>query len=316
MVTTKPNIHYLDYYVPQQQLPVDEFLLQLDKANVPPAFSSLGEYETFIRTILNLNALRVENELDTPEMMGQLIINMFSRHIIKPAEIDMIIVLGEQKDASVKNIGQFLQYKYAMNNARVINLSGNHCADLDIALGLAAAFCQGTVRNILILCATRSVTPAARIIGTYGLMSDAAGLVLVSNAMGIIQIGDQLVFCKGMLYEADMVKNNMLLHAKYIKKEVTGILNKNALHPQDIDAVLIQNANPVLFRHMLLEMEFKEHAAFQANIGRYGHLDTIDLIVNLKSILEEEQPQRRKNLLTIGFGWAGTYVTSILTVND
>jgi 3-oxoacyl-[acyl-carrier-protein] synthase III len=308
------SISYLDYYIPEQNISVDDFLQQVNDAQLPPVFPSKREYAGFIDSVLQLSDIPVEQEMDETAMLSLVICRMFDRQVVQPSEIDMIIMLSEQRANGKTNPGQFLQYKFGMSNAMIINLSGNHCANLDVAISLAGTLCQGNTKNILILCATRTLNPVDRIIGTYAILGDAAGLVLINKEKSNLQLKDHLVMSKGMLHEANMVKDNSLIHSKYIRKEVGDILKRNGLTPSQITRVLIQNANPLLITHSLSEMGFNPNAIFTGNFGKYSHLDTVDLLVNLQSVLELETGTEEQLVMTIGMGWAGTYVTSLMAI--
>lgn len=309
-----PGIAYSDYYIPSHTLSVPGFLAQVSDAAIPAVFAARSEYADFIASVLGLESIRVEPELDEKAMLSRLLAGMFDRQAVRPGEVDLILVLQETRSDPRENVGQFLQHKFSMANAMVVNLSGNHCANLDVAIKLATALCGQTAHNIVILSATRARDTDSRVVGTYGILGDAAGVVLVQQQAGEVVLHDCQVISKGMLHQADMAKDNTLIHAKYIRKGIADVLKRNQLTPDRIDRVLIQNANPMLLIHVLTEAGFDPATILTANVGRYGHLDTVDLLVNLRSLREQPAGAGPRLILALGMGWAGTYVTSLLTL--
>ena len=306
-----PGIGYLDYYIPDHELPVPGFLAQLKDKDIPVLFPGKAEFGDFIDSVLRLDSIRIEEQMDEMEMLEALIQKMFDAGIVKPAAIHLIILLFEEKIEGKKNPGHFLQYKFGMSNATVLNLSGNHCANFDVAIGLAARLCREETRNILILSVTKNRIPSERIVGTYGILGDGAALAIVRTEDKVLELKDQAIIAKGMLYEADMTKNNTLIHTRSIRKEVSDILRRNSLVAADIDKVITQNANPLLLLQTLTEMGFDPKSIFTENIGRYGHLGMIDLVVNLDGVIRLPCCHRGARILTIGLGWAGTYVVTL-----
>jgi 3-oxoacyl-[acyl-carrier-protein] synthase III len=309
-----PGIGYLDYYIPDQTLPVEGFLAQLEDKDIPVLFPGKAEFGDFIDNVLRLDSIRIEEQMGETEMLEDLIQKMFDEQVVEPADVQLIILLFEDKIEGKKNPGHFLQYKFGMSNATILNLSGNHCANLDVAIGLAARLCQGETRNILILSVTKKQSPEGRVVGTYGILGDGAALAIVRREDKVLDLKDQVMIAKGMLYEADMTKNNTLVHTRYIRKSVNEILRRNSLAAADIDKVVIQNANPLLQLQTLTEMNFDPKSVFTENIGRYGHLDTIDLVVNLHGVIGLPCSREGARILTIGLGWAGTYVATLFEI--
>ena len=59
-----PGITYIDYYIPQEELSVSDFLDVIDVKSVPASFKDKREYKMFLENVLRLKSLRIETKKD------------------------------------------------------------------------------------------------------------------------------------------------------------------------------------------------------------------------------------------------------------
>lgn len=309
------DVTYIDYYIPDEELSVDHFLKQIDPGAIPSNFKTKQEYESFVQKILKLQNIRIETRKSESEMLGNLIEKMFKTQTIKPGDINVILFAKEVEDVPQKNLAKFLQYKYNMNNAYILNVSGNYCANIDLALTLAVSVSQNTNTNILILGLNKKNSVNQRIFGTYGILGDAAGIMLVSNQVHKykLKLCDSVVISNGMLHNVDLNVDSSLIHCKYYVKCIGDLMEKNGLKAEKIDKVIIQNANPLLISQCLGAKGIKNNKIFSDNLSKYGHLDSMDFIVNLKDVLDQKNINKDHYILSFGTGYAGTYISSLFS---
>lgn len=312
---TDAGISYLDYYVPQEKLLIADFLAGIDETSLPPRFKNKTVYEKFIDSVLELKSIRIENQRAEPEMLGFLLERMFDRHDIEPEDIDMIILAQEPALSQMRNLAQFIQYSYKMNRAYVMQTCGNLCTNIEITLDMACSLINSRqdLNNILIIGAIKVEEPELRILGTYGIYGDGAGIMLINNRDCKIQLLDNEILCDGSFYKLDLNADNTTIHSQNYLTSINGLIGRNSLEDEMIDKIIIQNANPLLVSQCINAAGFDNDKIFSENFGKYGHLDCLDFLVNLKDAAVNDPESGENLILSIGIGWAGTYVSSLLS---
>ncbi len=310
----KMDLYYLDYCVPGQGVPVEDFVREIAPADVPKSFRDKDDFAMYIQAVLGLEQIKVESEKTREELLGGLLEEMLDKRVVSPEAIGLVIVAEEIRMHTRENIGKYLQHKYGMKNAFVLHVSGNHCANVACAWSLAGQ-AWAHLDNILIIGAVVTNSPRDRIVGTYGIMSDGAGLMLLTKTPGLCTLVDTVTLSNGMLHEADLTRDYSLLHLKYTSLSIKNLLSRNQLGCGDIRQVIPQNANPMLLTNAIVAAGFDPAKIYLENLGRLGHVDCVDLIANLKDVIS--LPDLRKNDLILAFnmGWAGSYVSSLINVN-
>lgn len=310
------SVTYLDYYIPGEELSIECFLDLLNAGAIPGSFKDKQDYAWFIENILKLKSIRVETKLDEAGMVGILIEKMFQTQDIKPGDIDLIIFSQDLEYVRQKNLAKCLQHQQGMKNAFTVNLTGNHCANIDVALKLVSSMPQDkSWNNVLIVGVKKSNTAAERIFGTYGVLGDAAGILLMSHKPGKYHLDliDSVAISDGTFYNVDLNTDLSVVHCRHYVKCITDLLEKNALSPDKIEKVIIQNANPLMISQCLASRGLANNKIFQDNLGKYGHLDCLDFLINLKDILDGRMVSKDAYILTFGTGYAGTYISSLLS---
>jgi len=309
------GISYLDYYIPGEELPIGDFLAGIDETSIPPNFKDKAAYEKFIASVLELKSIRIEPRQSEPEMVGGLLEKMFSRHEIEPAEIDLIILAQEPPLSRMTNLAQFIQYSYKMNRAFVMHTSGNLCTNIEVALDTACSLMDSRqdLNNILIIGAIKVEETEKRIIGTYGIFGDGAGIMLVSRRDRKIKLLDSEILCDGSFYKVDLNTDYTTIHSQNYLTSINNLIGRNSLEDELIDKIIIQNANPLLVSQCIALAGFDNEKIFSDNFGKYGHLDCLDFLINLKDATRDNPGPGEKLILSLGIGWAGTYVSSLLS---
>lgn len=310
----EPSIKYIDYYIPEEELSIDNFIDIIDVNSIPKVFKNKKEYLLFIEDILSLKTIRIENTLEPSSMIGKLIEKLFNKGIIKPEEIDIIILAQEPGLNGQKNLAQFLQNKYEMDNSYVFNVSGNNCVNIEIAVDIAFNLIKNNdnMHNILIISSTKTNNINDRIIGAYGIFGDGAGIMLISDINSGIKLIDKVILCNSELYEMNFNVDNSIVHCQFYFKCITELLKKKNLTDDNIKTIIIQNANPMLVTQCISSAGLKQDKIFRNNLGKYGHLNQLDFLVNLKDVWEDESLNKTGYILSFGSGWAGTYVATII----
>ena len=308
------GIRHLEYYIPSTRLPIDDLVAQVSEEVIPPNHDSKEDYREFVSSIFELDSVCVEEEHNDFEMISQLLEGLFAQEIVSPSEIGLIVTTTEFRPDTRRNLGQYLQNRFKMKSSRTLNLSGNHCANLELACRYAGVIADTMtgVENILVLHAINTEKPNDRIIGNFGILGDGAGMLLHSRHNVKYELLDVAFYNNGMLHAADMNQDYSIFHLKYISQTVRLLLKNNDLSPAAISKIIIPCVNPLLFTNVLVGLGFQAADIYTEKISSHGHLDSIDFVINLKEIEQSQQLNPGDLLITISMGWAGSYVASLL----
>jgi len=177
------KIAYINYYIPSNEVSIKDYMSTIGDDNIPKAFAGKDAYAEFIKDELEVEAIRVEDKLKDQEMMVNTVEQLFIDGAADPADIDLVILAQEDDQRQKLNLGQYIQYEFELNNAYVLTVSGNHCANIDHAISLATQLGKKNdqLNNILILGSVKIDKPANRLVGTYGILSDGAGVMLLNK---------------------------------------------------------------------------------------------------------------------------------------
>lgn len=305
----------MDYYVPKQELAVASLIDQVADDAIPNTFSNKEEYGDFVDAILELESIRVETELTQFQTLELLVSQMFNEEIVLPEDIDVIVLAEERNGNPEYNLAQELQHRFKMKNAFVFNISGNHCANLEVAITTISKIQNKEINNVLILNSTLIGEAKDRIIGSYGLIGDAAGIMLLGSDNNNLNILHSSVQNNGLMHKGDTQNENNLIHSKYILKCVKEVLQQGNYALENIEKLIIQNANPLLYSHILTNAGLDTDKIYNANFGKYGHLDCLDFLVNLNDASKSESLKKDDLILSVGMGWAGCYVAILFSMN-
>jgi len=306
------GIRYLDYYVPDNVLPLNELMDEISDERIPMDFHSKKEYSAFCTKELRLKDIRVEPKLKDFEMLEILLNRLFDMEM-KPKDIDAIIFAQERFNYMQENIAQYLQYEYKMNNAFIMNVSGSHCSNIELAMlmGKSILADNQNFHNVLIISVQKILEHSKRIIGKTALLGDGAGLLVLSRDKSNIQVKDISIINNGYFYDPTRNENNFLLQYKWAHKSLDSIFKRNNIKPDEIKKVIVQNINPYADESYLKKYDIHQERIFEENIGKYGHLTCIDFIINMKDFYEKKELAEGSLVISYSMGWAGSFVTSL-----
>lgn len=308
----KTGVSYLDYYIPNNKITAEYFIENLKDTEIPKMFEDKDSFSFFIEDILELEAITVENQLSDKEMISGLINKMFETDNIDPLDIDAIIFAQEPDRVQSKNIGQWVQHEFKMRNASIINISGNHCANIEHALKFATDVLNANndTENILIITANKIEQLKDRLVGAYAVLGDSAGIMMVSKNDVKIRLKEYNSVHNGSFYEPNMDEDNSLILCKYYIECISGLLENTS--KEIIDNIIVQNANTLLIEQCFNNLGIDSSIMYLENKGKYGHLDCIDFIMNLQDLTKNQSGNKPINILTFGTGWAGSFVATHL----
>ncbi|CAN5680189.1 ketoacyl-ACP synthase III [soil metagenome] len=312
------KIAHISYYVPENRLPVSELIKAIQRQDLPAVFADKDAYTKFITEELNVDSIRVEDSLSDKEMLTNTVEQIFTEGAAEPEEIDLIILAQEEDQRQKLNLGQYIQYEFELNNAYVLNIDGNHCANIDHALTLASQVANNNeqINNVLILGNVKVNKPKDRLVGTYGLLSDGSGAMLLKKGIKGPGLKSSRIISAGRFHDVNLDRDESLILCKYYVKTIKELLDRNNIAPDDVAHIITQNANPLLINQCLDMVGLDTEKIFTANQTKYSHLDCLDFLVNLKDLSTEIEATKNEGLiLSFGTGWAGSFIASFLSYN-
>ncbi len=313
------KIEHINYYVPENLLLIKDLLGMIREKEIPVAFANKEAYGDFIRNELKIDAIRVEDKLEDKEMLTNTVEQLFIDGAAEPGDIDLIILAQEEDQRQKLNLGQYIQYEFALDNAYVLTLSGNHCANIDHALTLASQLANRNenINNVLILGNVKVTKLTDRLVGTYGVVSDGSATVLLRKNGKGPALKSSRILSAGRFHDVNLNRDDSLILLKYYVKSIRELLERSGISPNEISHIITQNANPLLVNQCLEMAGMDVNKIFSANQTRYSHLDCLDFLVNLKDLMVEIETTKNEGLiLSFGTGWAGSFISSILSYQD
>lgn len=317
-MSSKVFINHLDYYIPEGRMLIEDFVNTISEEGVS-VFQSRDKFKEYLEEFLPLEHLAIEKE----SSLETILINLLKKNIqdrkIIPKDIDFVILAFEHND-KLKHFGHKIQQCLGINEyANIVQLSGNYCANVDIAIGLAEKLIRDSsiIKRALIITGNKISSLEERIVGTYGVLGDGVGLISISNESenAQVEIIGQKALLKGELHKVDFTKDNTILHYQAYVESFTETLNENNIESTDLSQVFLHNANVLLPKEAVKMCDVEETLFYDKNRLAYGHLDTVDFIMNLKDYLAE-QKLSNSYLASLSIGVTGTYVTTIFKTLD
>ena len=313
------RIAHLNYYVPENCVAIGDLLESVTDSQIPSVFGGREAYASFIVNDLQVKSVRIEDKLEDKEMLTNTVEKIFVDGAAEPGEIDVIILAQEEDQRQTLNLGQYIQDEFGLENAYVITLSGNHCANIDHALTIASQISNknNDINNVLILGNVKVTNTVDRLVGTYGIVSDGSGSILLRKDGKGPGFVNSRILSAGRFHEVDLNRDNSLILLKYYVRSLKELLQRSKIDPAEISHIITQNANPLLVNQCLEIAGLDTDKIFIQNQTRYSHLDCLDFLVNLKDLMTQMDNSKEEGLiLSFGTGWAGSFISSILAYNN
>lgn len=301
-------INYIDYYLPDTVITLEEFYAKLSP-DFSDRFKSFEEFKDIYKKYASTEEIRIEENFSKKEFFNMLLGKMSLSQGLK-SSIKYFIIADDYLN-KYGALGHYLLDKHDIPATNVFNVSGNYCCNIEMSLSIAKNILSAANENTSVLILTGNILDNYddRVVGSYGILSDSCGVLLVSNFKNddsSIEVTDINIETYRGLYKMNMTDDNTIVHYKNYKNTIENLLNRNHLKLSDVNYIFTHNANNVLIKYVLKSI-YKDGPPIFENCHRnLGHLDTVDLILNLKSAIEI-LPNDRKNFISISIGAPGTY---------
>jgi 3-oxoacyl-[acyl-carrier-protein] synthase III len=305
-------IEYLDCYIPETKLNLADCPDLEDGSG--RYFASSKDFLKYANTVLRLDNVRVEQRLDLESMVMVILDQYVQRRGADARSVKYVIIATDFSDA-VKDIGHRVVQRLATPRSTVLRVADNYCVNIDIAIGLATTLLRAeeTPSRAVIISGMKCGNGLKeRVVGTYGVLGDSAAITVLSNEEGsqLAEVRGQAVVSRGELAEMNLAKDNTLLHLQSYSICLRELLKKSDLLPSKVDQVVIHNANELLILQVVKSCGINMRVVNNSNQGKFGHLGSCDLVLNLKTILEQDDRAIR-NIVSLNLGVIGTYVSTL-----
>lgn len=310
-MNNKAFINILDSYIPEDEILFEAHSHFFDTQK-NEVFTSSEAFYKFSNEVLQLSSVRHEKQLSLEEMLMRILDKNVEAGHIDPDAIDYIIVANDFNH-QLKNFGHYVQAEFEMQNAQTFHLTDNYCVNIDLAINLAAQLVRNASeeKQVLILTGLKlHDNLEGRIVGNYGVLGDAAGLMVVSNVKdkASYEVVAQSVVTQGSLYDMDYSRDNTILHFQSYSKALQQLFREAKIPTEEISKIVLHNANHLLIEQVLSANGVAAALIDKENQNLYGHLGATDLILNLKTL---QKAKSMHNVVSLNLGFVGTYAATL-----
>ncbi|QHI35944.1 3-oxoacyl-[acyl-carrier-protein] synthase 3 [Kordia antarctica] len=307
------TITNISVYIPDHRITVDELFTSIPVASIPSFTGGDGDYLQYLKSDLGYSSIRTAGKLKDTDLLIGAADQLFDLDIVAPEDIDFLFMAQESDVIQKENSGQFLQMEFDMNRAKIMTISGHHCANVDAAIYMANCVAKSdlSIEKVLIAGVVSIPSAEKRMVGSYGVLGDAATCILLErNATSGFELVYTHMVSLGLLHEIDLTKDVSLLLCKYYTLCLTELMEKSGFSDKDIDHIIIQNANTALINQCISAVDLNTAKVFSDNLNTYGHLDSIDLPLNMRDLMKKGINDGA-HILTFGSGINGSFIASI-----
>jgi 3-oxoacyl-[acyl-carrier-protein] synthase-3 len=291
-------IGYSDYYIAENTLSIDEFVVKLSDEFVSEWGNTFVkaeiERDDLVSILKNTGTQRVgvEDCRQEPQRFCELFDRYLSVSNVQPEEIDCIIYTRGNPIVAEINIPYYLQKQFQLPRVQIFSIEQECSASL-LAIHLAQLLINsGSARRVLILSRNVFESYEKRLMGLF-LVSDGFGLMeLINGETGLTPV-DFISTSSGNITKVQ----DFTLKASEVVEIGAGLiralLKKNGLTIKDIGLIIPQNTNSSGWNIYSKQLDIAREQIFFDNFGGIGHLGDLDIIRNITDI-------RRKKLLSPG----------------
>ena len=307
-------IDYLGIYIPKTYIATEQVIndCHLEK----PFENEAKRKEILSHYVEQIKLEKVAKSItrsDT-EMLETVMVDFFENTNLAPEKIEGIIVVQEANNYQKENIGHYLQYKYKMKNAFVFHLTGNHCLNFELGLKTAKGLMleQENLSKVLLVSVQKIAQDYQRLLGKYAILGDGAGVALLNKESGRLEYIFSLMSAGGKIAHNNKdIDGNYLFHFKKLTALLKRTFAESGIAKEQIAKIFIPNSNPAIFTSVLEQLNIDKEKIWMENTTTYGHLASLDLMINLEDYRNSAFYQNGEYLLAVGFGVAGNYQTVV-----
>lgn len=281
----------------------DNFSMVKELAEV----KKLTSQEADIYSHLRLETVVVADDSDSIDLAVRASEKALEKIDLLARELDLIIYLQSRVPAYLMSSeATRVQKRLGAQNAFAFTVTDTGCANINTALEIATNYLRANqeLQNILICtgskpCGKERYRPANTVIGD-------AGMGVIVGRTDSLQIVEQKIMTDGQFWDLYKLDYQQMLGVEYRELVSTSPrykfqlsiasrnnfsqLNREILEKQQIkqiDAYIMQNLSIPAFEFNEDAFQVKFIPSCFANCQRYGHLGSIDILLNLQTGIEK-----------------------------
>lgn len=306
------NICHLSYYIPDNTVSIEQVINCYAKSELPPDFEDKEELAFFFQRFVGLKEVHIDESLDEIQLIDKSFEKIGKNRSMLLSDIKLIVDFSCAPFFNFRNCGHFIKYKYKLDNANVVNISGNLCANLDIALNYCSQLYNSKSRCKILFCGGTKIPQNRRLAGSFSIMGDSFGIIIADFAGNNFKLLDSEVLTAGELYCEQESENQSFIISRMHIDCLINLFARN--NKQQIKKIFIPNGFPVLIVQNLKKIGFEEDIIYTNNISK-GHFAYLDTLINIKDFTLDN-PSFNGKILTISVSYSGTIVASIYNINE
>jgi len=185
-----------------------------------------------------------------------------------------------------------------LGDASLIGTNLSSCANTGIAYRVALGLMCAEELDCALLITLDMVEPGARRLSPpdVGMNADGVSACILSTDQGEFEILESSSFVDPELaireVASKMPSEYVERHIRGIAKAVSQALDARGLRLKDIELVLAPNLNSTLIQVIAAAMGVKRSKIKAPNIGKTGHVQTTDALLNLMSVRSDKEPKQ------------------------
>lgn len=263
-----------------------------------------------------------ERRFTINEDTSQLAYNAASKlNILDKEKIDMVLVATFTADKSMPTIASGVQNLLNLKEDIFTSDINMACSGFVAALNLAERFLENGRQAIVIGAEVISKYLDKNDRNTVVLFGDGAGAVLVEKnnknsyfVSGTRTSDDTLNLSYKNIKNKDSIvemkgKEVFRFATEIVPKTITDLLEKSNLDIEDIDEIILHQANYRIIHYVAKKMNM-DLEKFYMNMDKYGNTSAATIPIVLNEMNEKGLLKEGQNVIMVGFGaglcWAGT----------
>ncbi len=310
-------INHLDVSIPEERFYFKDHLDHFEGGKEGPLFDTAEKFLGFVDKFLGIDSVAAAKDTTQEEMTMALLKKNLDEKKIDPKRIALILVAPDVSE-QIYNFGHRVQHELGLTKAKVLRISDNFCTNVDLAMGIAKQFLEDmpVPSDALIIAGNKQeYSFEGRVVGSYGVMGDGVSIAILSNepVAPLAEIVGQESVTKGVLHSPDLSKDNTLVHFMGYTESLKALLAATKTTSAQINGVVLHNANQLLAIESIKMCGVKPDLIDKTNLKKYGHLGTTDLLLNLKTYIENNAG-KPGHVLSANLGVNGTYVSTLYKI--
>lgn len=210
-----------------------------------------------------------------------------------------------------KSIACQLQHELGLNNAFVSSLSqsGGNASLLAIKVASELLMAEPETGLVLLVGSEKLVSPYQRLFGGITAIGDSASGMLVKRESASLRV---LAIHARDVPEWWRFDNRLEVESRDINEDLASLsaaliaetMDELCLVWNDVAMVLPSNLSLAFAKRLIDKAQIPDGKLWINNIGRFGHLLTSDLVVNLATVMEEGHLKRHDLILVLNLGFS------------